>query len=822
MVEEEQEPTLEELLEQLQDEDGKVREKVVKLVLGKLGESRYLEDFRAAIKSLGNIEDKQVVVALLMQALKDEDGRVREGAIRALATDRYAAQVLGEIKPAHVMESLTEALKDENAKMRKYTAQVLGVLKDPRAVEPLIKALEDEEWYVQRDAARALGELGDSQAIVPLISALKCGDGHIKGATEEALKKFGIEKILEPLFRALKDENSYLRKSVIGFLGITLKDSRAVEPLIQAMEDEDTNVRVSVVETLRKFGKEEIWGALIHALKDENDFLRMNAIGLLGSLEDSRAVEPLIQAFEDGDYEIRKSVVEALLKMRDPTKFGMICDRAVEALCQMIQLKALDHVLNMQVVKALGRQEGMKEYFYELVKEGNRDALFVYLDIYNICSDGYIWPIYIDEFEYDFTYGSKLKETITDEDYEELFRILKLDTKPTVKFLIARILGAIGDKRAINPIMELLTAKEDQVVRSAIYALARIGDRSNANKVLKTIKEREGIFDVDGLAGIITKLDAFEEFIEIFKDDPELISNTILDIEENGKKIIKRFIEAFKGEPIFVADVLAKVWYWILDCGGDPLNYEILSRAKEDIVKLRDSITDEEQQAILKRMLREIETEEQISTRSSQALNLLYEDLASGDIPIQLYAIKGLGKLKSVESIDKILPFLDYNDSKYAQNFRWAARSALDKIVSPKALVPLIKELKERGSYRLIEALNKIVKTKLEELINQKDEAAVEILYDFLRSDTESDKLYALWGIKNLQLKKSSVKVLSLLKEEDKNIRKRAAEVLENLGDTTIIAKLREFQKTEEDSSVKVSVEKALKKLEELSKKEAS
>jgi 3-methyladenine DNA glycosylase AlkD len=54
---------------------------------------------------------------------------------------------------------------------------------------------------------------------------------------------------------------------------------------------------------------------LVQALNDENKYVRWGAAGALGEMEDKRAVEPLMEALKDKDYDVQMKAAWALRKM---------------------------------------------------------------------------------------------------------------------------------------------------------------------------------------------------------------------------------------------------------------------------------------------------------------------------------------------------------------------------------------------------------------------------------------------------------------------------------------------------------------------------
>ena len=144
----------------------------------------------AAAEVLGKIGEPSVEP--LIQALKHEGGH-------------YAAEALGIIGDARVVELLIEGLRKETSwLMRRAAADALGKIGDARAVEPLIQALDDEDRNVRWEAVRALGEIGDAKAEGPIRGWLLNPQRHSEwnpeldvyyaDIAEEALRKIEAKK----------------------------------------------------------------------------------------------------------------------------------------------------------------------------------------------------------------------------------------------------------------------------------------------------------------------------------------------------------------------------------------------------------------------------------------------------------------------------------------------------------------------------------------------------------------------------------------------------------------------------------------------------
>lgn len=70
-----------------------------------------------------------------------------------------AAEILGNIGDTRAIDSLTQALRDENRGVRMASVNALGNIGDPRVMDHLIAALEDKDQLVRSSAEYALEKI---------------------------------------------------------------------------------------------------------------------------------------------------------------------------------------------------------------------------------------------------------------------------------------------------------------------------------------------------------------------------------------------------------------------------------------------------------------------------------------------------------------------------------------------------------------------------------------------------------------------------------------------------------------------------------------
>jgi HEAT repeat protein len=169
---------------------------------------------------------------------------------------------------------------------------------------------------VRWKAAIALGEIGDPRAIEPLIIMLCDEDRFVRSRAAYALSMIG-EPAVDPLIRVLRDGDGNLRWGAAIALG-KIQNPRAIEPLIRALADKYENVRAESAAALAAMGKPAL-GPLLQFLKFSDGAARLEIVTALGELQDTDAIQPLIQLLENADEDERKAIADALDAILIPT-----------------------------------------------------------------------------------------------------------------------------------------------------------------------------------------------------------------------------------------------------------------------------------------------------------------------------------------------------------------------------------------------------------------------------------------------------------------------------------------------------------------------
>ena len=326
----------------------------------------------AALEGLKNL--CSVSSEPLLQALKHENARVREG----------AALALGELRDIRCLQPLLDAFPDEDHTVRAAVAFALGELKDTRVVTPLARALVGANEYLYQHILRALASTGDLLAVKALATALqdKSVPARMRDRTAEIMKEIACggplaEALLSEneeqrqwgastanqlqtperiawLAKSLHHQDAAVREKAARITG-ELRDEGGVEVLLEAINDAQESVARAAAEALAKIGAPSAVEPLIQILQDREKTGRAWAATALGDLRDERAAAPLLAALRDTEARVRAhaaralsggkniGALEPLAALIDDTDAG-VREAAIYALATMDQTRATEVV----------------------------------------------------------------------------------------------------------------------------------------------------------------------------------------------------------------------------------------------------------------------------------------------------------------------------------------------------------------------------------------------------------------------------------------------------------------------------------------------
>jgi HEAT repeat protein len=466
------------------------------------------------------LERERELATPMLQALSDEDWRVRREAVQEVsqraAPEAIAAilnsvvenhhnpsllnsalQVLAAATEVDTLAPLVELLHGPNPDLRMQAALALGEQRDARAVEALVKALQDDDTNVRYHAIEALGKLKAVEAVDALVEIAESRDFFLSFAALDALAKIGDPRIASRIVPLLDDD--LLREPAIYLLG-QLGDESAVTPLTTLLNTPiaSTDAIAGALATLsdryeQQYGEarhiadltsREISPSGVQNLLDAletpgNENLRSIALvlGWLKSPSVDRALTRLM-----GRVDLRDGIIEALVRHGSTT---------VDLLSS--QLTAEDLEVRRSAVVALGRI-GDPSAAPAVVNTLSDESLAI--DAANALAqigdpsavDGLLKLVGHDDSSIRQAAVSALNSIIPPSMSERIIPLLH-DSDPNVRESAVKIAGYFGYPEAASALVELSRDPNERVRCAAIEHLPYVEDERALEVLTRAIKD---------------------------------------------------------------------------------------------------------------------------------------------------------------------------------------------------------------------------------------------------------------------------------------------------------------------------------------------
>jgi len=546
----------------------------------------------AAASSLENINDPRgldALIAILQDAKTDVEMRVRAaGTLIAFHDPRVVEACLPLMKDANahlraaaacslsqqqgpkVLEALLDAVKDADPLVRSAAAQGLGNRNDPRATAALQVLLKEGNESVRQAAMRALQSSNTPGDIAPVLAELEAdlqdedilplaaigdddggfinvglampGMSHVgsmfvsdaqqnklAGAIQSLRNKTGA--LLEPTLPLLHDTKPLQRELGVALL-VHARDPRALPDLATALKDDQALVRRLAARALRLQGDVRSLPPLLEVLKDHDAAVRAEAALALGQVADTRATTPLLALLTDKQRDVQFAAAWALGRIADSATtepllaYYQTCDdpetraEVLFALGRIGDPKGIDLLLTVLQDGTPWQRRLAIEALGTLKEKRAVDPLLAVLqqpipqpdngtpttdtgEINGIRSFGYAGPM---------TYPT---------------------TQRTLRAAAAKALGAIGDPRAIEPLLALYKNADTETGYALEPALQRFPDTRVAEAFVARLA-LDRLQDYQNARGILAHSTVTEAaipaMITALKDPNPLLRKHLLEV----------------------------------------------------------------------------------------------------------------------------------------------------------------------------------------------------------------------------------------------------------------------------------------------------
>lgn len=285
-----------------------------------------------------------------------------------------------------------------------------------------------------------IDDMEKNRDVEGLISALTFRDCITRKEAAVALKRIGDPRALFPLIDALKYQNWHDKYAVMD------------------------SVRENAAEALGVLRDKKGVDSLIEALEDKDEEVRWKAAWALGNIGDERAVEPLINALYDERWSVRRYAAASLGRIKDK--------RSVVDLINALNDK--EWQVRRYAAEALGKigDERAIEPLVSCLKDNDGDVRWKAIRSLGKMKEAAIEPLIVIFGSEDWRIRTRVAEALGDIGDKRAVNILinalvgkNKDSNRFVRGRVAEALGKIGDGRAVEPLIE---ARKDS------YKYARI------------------------------------------------------------------------------------------------------------------------------------------------------------------------------------------------------------------------------------------------------------------------------------------------------------------------------------------------------------
>lgn len=265
-----------------------------------------------------------------------------------------------------------------------------------------------------------------------------------KTALNVLLEDFSPDSYIKDLIGLLYiEDNAGARNTAIEAL-IRL-GKKAVPQLIEAFESGNHDVRKFIIDILGFIGGQEVLPLLIRAIKDEDVNVRASAVECLGRLKEASVIGSLVEIIETGEVWTAYPAVEALGRIGDGTAIPYLLKVLKNSLLTEPALKALSEFSEPEILKEI------IPFLHNRKRSIVEEALRTIEKFYQAGAS--------EEF-----ISKQLHDILGDDAFDILLKHINHENRD-VKGPAIVLLGLLCDHRAIKALLEL---SEDEFFRDAV------------------------------------------------------------------------------------------------------------------------------------------------------------------------------------------------------------------------------------------------------------------------------------------------------------------------------------------------------------------
>lgn len=681
-----------------------------------------------AARSLGNIRSDEAVSPLIKLLEEDNDDL------------RYVAlEALGKIGVSSALKAVSAFLKSRNHDLRFIACEAIGNIHEPQSVNIVLPILKDPDFEVRLKAIEALGRIGSTAACDQLLVMLGEDNERLRLATIQALGQIKNPNAVDAMIDIFQVSTPQIKEKIIWALGEIASD-RAVDPLLNLAQTFNTKQIQLSIEAFAKIKSPKACRFILGILDRADKTIRIKAIDALGEIGEKATAGNLVPFLDAPEPELKIAAAEALGKIGNPVAIDPLVNRLSDS----------ERDVRLHAIEALGMIRGAKAIPALVRSLGEQDEQIVTKAEWALC---------------------ELQEMAV----EPLTKALSIESAAVVPSLV-RVLGRIGNIRAIFPLIKVLETAGTSLKRTVADSLLTIDKHLTEDNPISVILKEGYSWAQFSIAEALANMDderAFDLLIKIARD-----TLTDKDFKKLAgipdKRIVECSMQILHLIKLNVAQLFAKV-------GNDkaiPVIREFFAQGdtsqRQWCVEALGGIQTEGALDALIDILKKPEfqipldllSKQLIASKSRKLVEKLLMAASHPAEPVRFAIASVLGETRDPRSIRTLSQLV----KDPADKVRVAAIEAIGKIGTTAAVPPAIEALKDA-----VEAVRAKAAQVLGEL---KDTAAVEFLE---KTTTDTSELVRQLSVRSLsQMADARVPdiIIKSLSDKSANVRGTAVETL--------------------------------------------
>lgn len=267
-----------------------------------------------------------------LELARDEDQRVREGALQVLA-----AEATEEALP-----EIIAALPEVGYGVQQHLIAGISKVARRRGVEladRILPLMASGEAATRTAVLKILLQMPDRRELVKrYLKFSRTLAGWVRDRALESMREFG-DDLVEPAIELLADPDESVRSAAV-LVASSFEDPRVVPATLALLEDPDWWVRITAAESLGRIGDPRAVNALCEVLEEPET--RWAAVEALGRIADPRALPALARLLKDPATEVRIEVLLALQSFRHPKILEVLTHVAANDPDRVVRARALE------------------------------------------------------------------------------------------------------------------------------------------------------------------------------------------------------------------------------------------------------------------------------------------------------------------------------------------------------------------------------------------------------------------------------------------------------------------------------------------------